>query len=79
MGTALEGAWLHPQLSRSLHHSLDEEPLEVAEIVALIGWPQGVRGGVIHRVQEVGIGLSIPGDGGRGRCGLKRGPGGWPI
>ncbi len=35
-----------------LHHSLDEEPLEVAEIVALIGWKR-VRGGVIHRVQEV--------------------------
>ena len=38
-----------------LHHSLDEEPLEVAEVVALIGWPQ-VRGGIIHRVQGMAPG-----------------------
>ena len=33
-----------------LHYSLDEERLEVADVVALIGWPQ-VRGGIIHRIK----------------------------
>lgn len=35
-----------------LHQSLDEAPLEVAEVVALIGWPQA-RGGIIHRIKGV--------------------------
>ena len=35
-----------------LHHSLDEAPLEVVEVVALISWPQ-VRGGIIHRINGV--------------------------
>ena len=35
-----------------LHHSLDETPLEVAEVVALISWPQA-RGGIIHRIEGV--------------------------
>ena len=48
---ALEG----PGYIRSftvLHRSLEEEPLDVAEIVALISW-NGVRGGIIHRIQGV--------------------------
>lgn len=35
-----------------LHQSLDEEPLDEPETVALISWP-GVRGGIIHRLGEV--------------------------
>ena len=45
---ALEG----PGYIRSftvLYRSLEEEPLDVAEIVALISW-NGVRGGIIHRI-----------------------------
>ena len=46
-----------------LHRSLDEEPLEKAEIVALISWP-GARGGIIHRLDEAGpeqlaLGLAV--------------------
>ena len=46
-----------------LHYSLDEEPLETTEVVALIGWPQ-VRGGIIHRVKgvapdAVAIGMAV--------------------
>ena len=46
-----------------LHQSLDEEPLDVPEIVALIGWP-GVRGGIIHRLNgviasEVAFGMAV--------------------
>ena len=46
-----------------LHHSLDEEPLEVAEVVALIGWPE-VRGGIIHQVKgmapdRVTLGMAV--------------------
>jgi len=36
-----------------LHLSLDEEPLEEPLVVALIAW-DGVRGGLIHRVSEIG-------------------------
>ena len=35
-----------------LHQSLDEEPLDEPETVALISWP-GARGGIIHRLGEV--------------------------
>ena len=35
-----------------LHRTLDEEPLDAPSVVALIGW-KGVRGGIIHRLQEV--------------------------
>ena len=35
-----------------LHRSLEDEPLDAPEVVALIGWPE-VRGGIIHRLQGV--------------------------
>lgn len=35
-----------------LHYSLDEEPLDIPVVVALVGWP-GVRGGIIHQLGEV--------------------------
>ncbi|MSQ07124.1 MAG: nucleic acid-binding protein [Dehalococcoidia bacterium] len=35
-----------------LHRSLEEEALPRPEVVAMISWP-GVRGGLIHRLQEV--------------------------
>ncbi|MBM3943761.1 MAG: Zn-ribbon domain-containing OB-fold protein [SAR202 cluster bacterium] len=35
-----------------VHRDLDELPLAAPEIVALIGWPE-VRGGLVHRLQEV--------------------------
>ena len=46
-----------------LHQSLDEEPLDVPQIVALIGWP-GVRGGIIHCLNgviasEVAFGMAV--------------------
>ena len=45
----MEGAG-HIRSFTVLHQSLEEEPLEEPEVVALIGWPQ-VRGGIIHRVK----------------------------
>lgn len=35
-----------------LHRSLDDEPLEPPEIVALVGW-NSARGGLLHRLREV--------------------------
>lgn len=46
-----------------LHRSLDEEPLDTPEVVALVSW-QGVRGGLVHRLREiapeaVAIGMAV--------------------
>ena len=46
-----------------LHRSLDEEPLDAPEVVALVGW-EGVRGGIIHRLggvdpSDVFLGLAV--------------------
>ena len=35
-----------------LHRSLEDEPLDPPEVVALVSW-EGVRGGLVHRVGEV--------------------------
>ncbi len=37
-----------------VHLSLDEEPLEEPETVAMIGW-EGIRGGLLHRVARVEV------------------------
>jgi len=46
-----------------LHRSLEEEPLDPPEVVALVGWP-GVRGGLIHRLlgidpSQVTLGMAV--------------------
>ena len=58
----MEGAG-HVRSFTVLHRSLEEEPLEEAEVVALIGWSQA-RGGIIHRVKvmapdTVCIGMAV--------------------
>ena len=47
----LEGP-AHVRSFTVMHQSLEEEPLETPEVIALIGWP-GVRGGMIHRLREI--------------------------
>ena len=37
-----------------LHVDLEEEPLEPPQAVGLVAWPD-IRGGLIHRIAEVGV------------------------